>query len=1258
MTTEVVSLEDAVRAAVEQGHTELTRLDEMTAELVEVFRYVQRGTEAPSDLIARLDEFAREFPEELRRHLDRERSSLRSFNIAFFGRTGVGKSTLLSAFGRLDGEYVSPGASDWTTDVQPIEWRDCRLFDTPGINGWGRTESRSDLEAKARQAVEIADIVLLCFDNQSQQEMEFEKIAAWIRDHGKPVVAVLNVKNPEWRHPARVPAARRNNSAEAVRQHTDNIRTQLTQIGLPDTPIVAIHSQRALFARATTPFHGPAVKGFEHERKKFGTEYLDRWSNFGTLERLIVTSITEGSAELRLAALRDDIRSRCRHAIEELEALAVDVEQEAGTREREIESLFAAVGYPEDSERAKWLHDAELGGDLVELSEKARGRPYTSPPKGALDRYVRYLTDSHLAGPRSRAKANADELIRSAFAETKAIDESEFTKAVFDDASIAAAAAAVWSDRRGFLQRELEVAADHASTHDRAAVARAATILGDEGKGLAGAALRGGGIAVGAGVLLVPALANFWNPGGWALGLIAAGIGIAGQVQQHFGKRMSEQESARARQARAQAIADCHRAVDRTFAEYEDTLVHDSRDAAWTLLAPVIGEMLRAAIDHRMTRGRIARLINGLQSYSGSIAPAPAATDVLARAQRRMGDSPAEITRTLLGEDWLESVDYHQAAPIDDATCEAYSRRRDEDRARLTQAMVTAWNTPSMADIHSWRDELEDAARLDPALFDIAQLFWRVESARPALTVLGDYNSGKSSLIRRIVIDAGRQPHAPFDIRALPATATANRYELPGFDLIDTPGLQSGHRDHAATTLDAVTGAALVFVVVHINLLVGSSAILEELARGSDTIAAKGGRMVFLVNRCDELGVDPLTAHEAFLNLQDRKRDELRAAFAARSVDIEVGRIHCLSGDPFGMVGSDHAAEPCDFDENRPWDGVAALTESISGLSDEQLSAASRSAALDAAVTALKRHQRTIRQVQADAAETLRSAEPVTAALRAAVTDAAILESSLREDARWMVDRHVVAAKTEVAQVDHRDGGKIEDLVTSWWKTPRFEADLENYLADAARVLDEWHSDHMSAISREMRAAEFRIAPEYAVQFKAQGNAWFEDVAQGAGYIAGVAAPLAKALGNRNAVYAIGKQLGHKFRPWGAVRGGANVARAGVVLGAVAAAVDVASMANDMRKADDHKRQQESAEQAIDQAAAEIVEQILRGEDETGPLGYLTQLTTDLEALLDENLARESSARERMDAAKAEADVAGALIASADDLISQSGRKK
>ncbi|MDQ0933356.1 hypothetical protein QFZ49_003296 [Streptomyces turgidiscabies] len=758
----------------------------------------------------------------------------------------------------------------------------------------------------------------------------------------------------------------------------------------------------------------------------------------------------------------------------------------------------------------------------------------------------------------------------------------------------------------------------------------------------------GAGIAV---ALAGPALALFWNPAGWVLGVAAAGVGIAGQLQQHFGKKMSQRESERAREAKAQAIADCHHAVDQTFVDYEDALVRESRKTAWTLLAPAVGESLRTAIELRMARSRILRLIDNLQTYAGSIKPAPAVTDVLLRAQRRMGESPAEVTRALLGEDWLESGVDHQSAQIDHAVHEAYSSRREEAGSRLTRAIAAAWSAPSTANIHSWRDDLEDAARRDPALFDIARTFWRVDGARPALAVLGDYNSGKSSLIRRIMVDSGRQPHAAFDIRAVPATAAANRYQFPRFDLVDTPGLQSGHDEHDTAALEAIAEAALVFVVVHINLLVGNTSILEELSRGSEMIAAKGGRMVFLVNRCDELGVDPLTAPEAFLNLQNRKLEELHAAFAAHSIEVDIDRIHCLSGDPFGLVGGNATAEPGDFDENRLWDGVTALTSAISGLSDEQLSAAASSAAFDAAVTDLKRHQHTLHQVQVDGTKDLRRSEPVIATLRAAMNDAVILEGSLREDARRMVDRHLVVTKSAVAKLYRKDGQTLENLVDTWWKAPQFEADLEQYLADAARKLDEWYSDHIAAIGREMRAAEFRVTPKFAAEFKAQGNAWYEDLTKGASNVAGAAAPLAKALGNRNAVYAIGKQFGHKFKPWGAVKGGAKVARAGFLLGVVAATVDAAAMANDIHKAGEHKHQQVSALQVIDEAAAGIVEQIMDGEQGEGPVGYLEQRTKELETLLDEHLDFESSIRERMDSVKAQAEVVGALIAAADELI-------
>jgi predicted GTPase len=1257
---QAASFEEAVRSAVEQGRAELTRLNEVTGTLVHTFARGQRSGPAPSPLITGLDDFTVEFPAGLRRHLERERESLGTFNIAFFGRTGVGKSTLLSVFGRLDGSYVSPGESDCTTDVQAVEWRDCRLYDTPGINGWGRTESRDSLEAKARRAVEIADIVLLCFDSQSQQAMEFTKIAAWIKDYGKPAVAVLNSRNAQWHHPARVPPALRRNLSEQVRQHADNIRTHLVEIGLPETPIVAIHSQRALFARATTPFRGVAVDGLEFERKTFGIEYLERWSNFATLERLIACLIEEGAADLRLAALRKDVRSRYQRGIGELEELAAAIDREAASLERDVESLFAVLGYPDDAERATWLHDAALSADLVEVSETARGVPYTSPPKGTLDRFVRHLAASHLAGCRRQAKADVDELIRTAFAEKRAVEESEFTEAVFDEAAVSAAVAAVWADRGEFLQRELEIAVGPASTGNAMTVSHAATILGGEGSGVMGDVVKGSGIALGLGAAAVPLAALLLsNPIGWVITATAVGVGLVSQVQQYFGKKMSDEEAERARQARSQATVTGHRAVDETFSGYEESLVTESRKAAWTLLAGAVTASLCTAIELRTAHARIGRLIGDLRTHAGAIEPAPAVTDVLQRAQRRMATSTADLTRLLLGEDWLESgVDPHRPAQIDQHLQRWYAERREQDHERLTRVLATTWSTPSPAALHTWRAALEDAARHDPELFDIVRDFWRVDGARPAFVVLGDYNSGKSSLIRRLMVDSGRETPTAIDIRATPTTAATTRYAFPGFDLVDTPGLQSGHDAHDSTAYEAIAEAALVLVVVHINLLVGNTAMLEDLARGTQTLAAKGARTVFLINRCDELGMNPLAEPEAFVNLQNRKREELRAAFAARGVDIGTDRIHCLSGDPFGLVGAVPGVPAAAFDDNRLWDGVAALTSTMTGLSDARLSDASSSAAFDTAVTGLKRRRHALEQARAAAEDEVHRSEPVIATIRAALKDAVILEASLREAARRTVDLHLVAAKSTVVKIERKDATKMADLVQSWWKAPEFEADLERYLADASTKLDEWYSDHMSAIGREMRAARLQVAPELAAEFEAKGNAWYENVTSGAGNVAGAVAPLVNALGTRDAVYAIGKYFGHNFKPWGAVNGAATVARAGFVLGVVASAADVAMMANDKHKDGKHKDQQDAALREIDDAAAGLVEQIMRGEQGDGPVGYLEQQITELEALLDVHLERESALQAEIESANARATTAATLIAAAGELTGTTGRNE
>lgn len=156
------SFDEALADALELGQQEVATLASAVERATNAYSAAGTKLVRDSDSDGLLDEFAQmrvRFADGMADHLAEQSEVLSTFNVVFFGRTGAGKSTLLSAFGEMDGLAVSPFAeSDWTTTVESIPWCGCRLYDTPGINGWGRSKSRDELEATARKAVEIADV--------------------------------------------------------------------------------------------------------------------------------------------------------------------------------------------------------------------------------------------------------------------------------------------------------------------------------------------------------------------------------------------------------------------------------------------------------------------------------------------------------------------------------------------------------------------------------------------------------------------------------------------------------------------------------------------------------------------------------------------------------------------------------------------------------------------------------------------------------------------------------------------------------------------------------------------------------------------------------------------------------------------------------------------------------------------------------------------------------------------------------------------
>ena len=204
-----------------------------------------------------------------------------------------------------------------------------------------------------------------------------------------------------------------------------------------------------------------------------------------------------------------------------------------------------------------------------------------------------------------------------------------------------------------------------------------------------------------------------------------------------------------------------------------------------------------------------------------------------------------------------------------------------------------------------------------------------------------------------MIAEFGGEAPDSLHVRADPTTEEVCRYPLGPVEIIDTPGFQSRRAGHDELALSGARGASLVIVLLHVNLLIGDTTALQAIADGTSTAAGKWPRMLFVINRCDELGVDPLDSIAEFFNRRDRKCAELTAALKSREIRVARSHIHGVAADPFGGVGAQLPVTAADYDANRAWDGIAALVDALRAWADNDIARASSLVAFDDALTQL-----------------------------------------------------------------------------------------------------------------------------------------------------------------------------------------------------------------------------------------------------------------------------------------------------------------
>jgi len=211
------------------------------------------------------------------------------------------------------------------------------------------------------------------------------------------------------------------------------------------------------------------------------------------------------------------------------------------------------------------------------------------------------------------------------------------------------------------------------------------------------------------------------------------------------------------------------------------------------------------------------------------------------------------------------------------------------------------------------------------------------------IVLFGAYDAGKSSILKRLLVDWGIAVPEWLIISGRKETFETNRVEVDGFGLVDTPGLGTGNSKHDELTLDAMRLADAYLWVLPPQLVTTEKERFLEILFGEIGIADV---TIAVIARMDEAGIDPGENEAGFADLCRKKKEELTSLIEHAVTSHRLHSIHCVVADPYQMVG--RMAEPNRevYDVSRDWDGIADLVKDIDALrarhSELRISASAR----------------------------------------------------------------------------------------------------------------------------------------------------------------------------------------------------------------------------------------------------------------------------------------------------------------------------
>ena len=225
------------------------------------------------------------------------------FTIIVYGRTMVGKSTLMEILTRGDGKTIGNGSQRTTRDVRPYEWNGLKILDVPGTCSF---EGKKD-DKIADEAAQSADLVLFLISDDAFEPEETDGLHN-LKKLGKPVLGVVNVK--QVLAPANTPQRKidlkqiekKMNDKQKLEDLVNQFRNfaAIHNDNFDDIPFVYSHLQSAFFAQ------------------RENDESLRQLSNFDAVENFILEKFKSDGRFIRIKTFIDAVAEPMQKATAQL----------------------------------------------------------------------------------------------------------------------------------------------------------------------------------------------------------------------------------------------------------------------------------------------------------------------------------------------------------------------------------------------------------------------------------------------------------------------------------------------------------------------------------------------------------------------------------------------------------------------------------------------------------------------------------------------------------------------------------------------------------------------------------------------------------------------------------------------------------------------------------------------------------------------------------------------------------------------------